>query len=196
MRKILLGSVCLLLHVGAATQELNLDQFDRNKQQINKRGLLVIGTWSAANVIYGSVASSRGEGSNKYFHEMNALWNTVTLGLSTVGYLSATRKAGLTFSQSLKKQAVIEKIFLVNTGLDLAYIAVGLYLKEKSRSRLENKDRNKGYGESIILQGSVLLLFDAMMYGLHNKHGDKLYKIADKLTVAVTGFGVGIVLKL
>ena len=196
MSKILLGTVGLLLNLAALTQQLNLDQFNKYKQQINKSGLLVIGSWSAANIIYGSIASSKANGSARYFHQMNAIWNTVTLGLSTIGYLSAKKEDGLTYSSTLRKQAAIEKIFLVNAGLDVAYIATGFYMKERAKSNLENKDKNKGYGESIILQGSVLLLFDIIMYGVHNKHGDQLFKLADKLTFAATTYGVGFVVEL
>lgn len=194
MIKILLTGLALMLSQLASTQDLN--EFNQHKQNINKRGLFALSTWSAANVIYGSVASAKTQGSTKYFHRMNSIWNAVTLGLSTFGYLSAKKETGLTFSQTLKKQASIEKVFLFNAGLDVAYIAGGFYMKERSKSLLETRDRNKGYGESIILQGSVLLLFDVLMYGIHNSHGNQLYKIADKVVISSTDNGVGVVVKL
>jgi hypothetical protein len=54
----------------------------------------------------------------------------------------------------------------------------------------------KGYGESVMLQGGVLLLFDGIMYSIHNNHGKKLNKMAEKLILTTTDFGVGLVLKL
>lgn len=178
------------------SQQLVLDEFNQQRQKINKKGLLVLGSWSAANIIYGTIASSQTQGSGKYFHRMNAIWNGVTLGVSAFGYFNAKKDEGLSYAQSLKNQAFIEKIFLVNAGIDVAYIVGGLYLKERSKTSSKNSDKFKGYGESIILQGSVLLLFDVVMYSIHNKHGKQLYKMAEKINFTSTDNGVGMVFKL
>lgn len=41
---------------------------------------------------------------------------------------------------------------------------------DRSRYVNSNNDRWKGWGQSIIIQGSFLFLFDAIMYGLHHQH--------------------------
>ncbi len=96
----------------------------------------------------------------------------------------------------MKKQGAVEKIFLVNAGLDVAYIAGGLYLKEKSVNSAGNASRLKGYGESIMLQGSVLLFFDAIMYGIHNKNGKNLFLLGDKMKISSYGHAVKISMDL
>lgn len=196
MKTLLISALSILLCKLCFSQQVGLNEFNVKRQKINKKALLIIGGWSAGNIIYGSIASAQTQGSTKYFNQMNAIWNGVTLGIATIGYISAQKNANLSYAQSLKQQTSIEKAFLVNAGIDVAYIAGGLYIKERSKSPSGNPDRLKGYGESIILQGSVLLLFDAILYGVHNQHGKQLYRMAIKINIASTDNGVGIVVKL
>ena len=177
-------------------QQTNLQDFNLQKKAINQKGFIVLGSWSAANIIYGTIAAQKAVGSNKYYHQMNAMWNAVTLGLVSFGYISGRKNKTLNFSESLKQQSTVEKLFLFNAGLDVAYIAGGLYLVEKSKTNIEHTDRNKGFGKSIILQGSVLLAFDAIMFGIHQHHGKQLYKLAEKVEVATTADGLGVIVKL
>ncbi len=192
MRKIIAIITCGLLQNICVAQQVDLAGYNKQAQQINKNGLLVLGSWSAANVIYGSIASSQTSGSTKYFHQMNALWNGITLGLSSAGYLLARKETGLSFEETLKKQAGVEKLFLFNAGLDVAYITGGLYLKERSKNSINNRDKLKGYGESVMLQGSALLLFDVIMYAINNKHGKQLYLGNKNVSLNFTGNGVGL----
>ena len=158
--------------------------------------MLVLGGWSAANLIYSGASAGAAEGSNKYFHQMNIIWGGINITLASIGYLSAKHKDGLSFANSLQKQSSLEKTFLFNAGLDVAYIAGGFYLKEKSYNDLKNKDRYKGYGNSIVLQGSALLLFDGVMYLLHQRHGKKLNTLSEKIQLTTTANGIGCVVKL
>ena len=158
--------------------------------------MLVLGSWSAANLIYSGASASLAEGSNKYFHQMNMIWGGINITLATIGYLSAKNQDGLGFAKSLQKQSNLEKTFLFNAGLDIAYVAGGFYLKEKSYNDLKNKDRYKGYGNSIVLQGSALFLFDGVIYLLHQRHGKKLNKLSEKIQLTTTANGIGCVVKL
>ncbi len=196
MKKILILIAISILSQQAFCQQATIDNVNLKKQKINKSGFLILGSWSAANVIYGSIATSQTQGSNKYFHQMNAIWNGITLAFVAAGYLGAKKENGLSYDQSLKKQATIEKIFLFNSGLDVAYIAGGFYLKERSKTTTKNPDRLKGYGESVVLQGGALLLFDAIMYSIHNRHGKQLYNMANKVQLATTENGIGLVMNL
>ena len=193
MRKVTTIIALCLLQKLCLAQQIDLPTYNKQAQQINKKGLLVLGSWSAANVIYGSIASSQTSGSTKYFHQMNALWNGITLGLSSAGYLLAKKETGLSYNETLKKQAGVEKLFLLNAGLDVAYITGGLYLKERSKNSINNRDKLKGYGESVMLQGSALLFFDVIMYAINNKHGKKLYLGNKNVSLNFTGNGVGLV---
>ncbi len=195
--KKLIATVCIcILSVTGFAQPTNLTGFNKERKRLSITGIKVLAGYSAANIIYGSIASSQTTGSIKYFHEMNAIWNGITLGITGIGFLTAKKEGTLTYSASLTKQQKIEKLFLFNAGLDVAYIAGGAYLKERAKTTTKNPLRLKGYGESVMLQGGALLLFDGIMYAIHNRHGKALAKMGEKLQLAVTGNGIGLLVKL
>jgi hypothetical protein len=196
MKKIILCSVLFVHALVSISQQTALNQFNIERQKINKNGLKILSAYSAANVVYGSIASSNSTGSNKYFHKMNALWNGVTLGIVGISTIFSKKEKELSYAASLKKQSEIQKLFLFNAGLDLAYIAGGAYLKERSKTSANNPSRLKGYGQSVIFQGIVLLLFDGIMYSIHNTHGKILNALVEKMTVQSTENGIGIVIQL
>ncbi|MFN9666429.1 MAG: DUF6992 family protein, partial [Bacteroidota bacterium] len=92
--------------------------------------------------------------------------------------------------QMIQEQRALEKLLLLNTGLDVAYISTGLYLRERGL-RL-NSDRNKGFGNSLILQGSFLLVLDLVQYFTHQKNGKVLQDQVNKLqwNVGINGAGL------
>ncbi len=81
----------------------------------------------------------------------------------------------------------MEQIYLLNSGLDVAYVVGGLYFTERANNVAEKHDWLKGYGNSIILQGSALFLYDGIMYLIHHNHGKKLDRFIDKMQI---GFAV------
>ena len=122
------------------------------------------------------------------------MWNSVNLALATVSYISAGKETtnNLTLSNVLNHQNKTEKLFLFNTGLDVAYVTAGFYLKERGNSNL-NPAKLKGYGDAVIMQGGFLLLFDAVMYAVHNKHGKNLNNFTDKVQLVAGPLGVAMV---
>ena len=157
--------------------------------------MYILGGWAVANIAGGAILRSQTAGTTRYFHEMNVFWNVVNLGLAGAGLYGSFRTdpASLTAWQSFQEQQSIEKILLFNAALDLAYMAGGAYMIERSR-RVENKpERIKGYGQSLILQGGFLLLFDATLYLIHQRSASPL--LQDLLSqVQVSGNGIGWVL--
>ncbi len=139
-----------------------------NEIKFRKTGMTVLGTWAVANLASGLALRSNTDGSTRYFHEMNALWNTVNLGIAAAGYLGATRLGTEGGWMALHSEAsALDKTLLFNAGLDLAYIAGGLYMTERSRRVGENSDRWLGYGRSVMVQGAFLFLFDVGMVFVH-----------------------------
>ena len=186
----------MLLSLNGAAQQTVLNDFNAKREHINKTAFIVLGAFSAANIIYGTIASTQTSGTTKYFHQMNAIWNGVTLGILAIGRFTAKPHGDLSFGESLKKQQGIEKIYLFNAGLDLAYIGTGAYLYEKSKTTIKKPERLKGYGQSLLLQGGALLLYDVIMYSIHNKHGRQLSTVAARAQFAVTGNGIGLLVNL
>ena len=196
MKKQIATACICIISITAFAQQTNLNTFNKERERITKTGIKVLAGYSAANIIYGSIAAGQATGSNKYFHEMNAIWNGITLGITGIGFLTAKKEGTLSYGESIKKQQHIEKLFLFNAGLDVAYIVGGAYLKERAKTTIKNPLRLKGYGESVMLQGGVLLLFDGVMYAIHNRHGKALAKMGEKVQLGATGNGIGLLVKL
>lgn len=196
MKRLTLIALVLFCSTTIFCQQADLNQINIERQSIDKTGFKVLTAYGLANILYGSIASHSATGSDKYFHKMNAIWNGVTLGIVGVTFLTAKKEGVLSYSNSLLKQNNTEKLFLFNAGLDIAYIAGGAYMKERSKTSTGNSDRLLGYGQSIMLQGSALLLFDGIMYSIHNHHGRKLNKLAGNVQLASTDNGIAVILKL
>ena len=174
------------------SQNLMPSNFNQERLDLNRKGLTVLGSWAGANLIANGILLTNASGSDKYFYQMNVYWSVVNGALAGLGVLQAKKtQAGLSPFQTLEEQSNTEKIFLVNTGLDVAYVMTGVYLLEKSTNAIDSQDRLKGYGQSVILQGGFLLLFDGIMYGVHRSHLKKGKAIFENLTF--TGNQLGFV---
>ena len=169
-----------------------LDDFNEKRLQLNRSGMMVLGSWAIGNMAVGGAGYYNSSGSVKYFHQMNFFWNTVNLAIAGFGYYGSLEGngIGLSLAESIKEQNSIEKILLFNAGLDIGYMATGLYLRERSFNSNKNQDMLKGYGESLILQGGFLLLFDGIMYYAQNKHQGKLLEGLDNVTLSQNGIGL------
>ena len=174
------------------SQNLTLPNFNQERLDLNRKGLTVLGSWAGANLITNGILLANSSGSDKYFYQMNVYWNVVNGALAGLGILQAKKtQPGLSPFQTLEEQSSTEKTFLVNTGLDVAYLMTGVYLLEKSKNSTDSQNKLKGYGQSVILQGGFLLLFDGIMYGVHRSHLKKGSAIFENLTF--TGSQVGFV---
>ena len=187
-------TVILILACCGASAQDSLKSFNYSRNRITTTGMTVLGSWAVANIGIGAVgwANSAG-GSNKYFYQMDVLWNMVNLGAAIQGFTGAQKNKNKLFTatESLKEQQKIEKIFLINGGLDLVYIGTGLFLNH--RGDISNSDQLKGYGSSIILQGAFLLFFDGTMYNAQRHNGSKLRRFLEKNPVTFDGRRVGLI---
>ncbi|WP_373513486.1 hypothetical protein [Persicitalea sp.] len=196
MKKISYTLLLLLLTVSARAQSNALEDLNQSRLKVQTTGMWVLSSWAVANIAYGGVAAARGEGSNKYFNRMNVYWNVVNLGIaapSLIGALRQKKSPPTTLDQSIEDLHSIEKTLLFNAGLDLAYVASGAYLLERAKNTPDKQDRFQGFGQSIILQGGFLLLFDAANYLALRKSHRKAAEILKN--VQLTGQSVSVVLE-
>ncbi|GAB2485140.1 DUF6992 family protein [Algoriphagus taiwanensis] len=183
--------LCLILFFTSTSLVLGQDlpqltEFNQTRLDYNQQGMLILGSWAVGNMIWGGIGASQTTGETKAFHQMNLYWNSVNLLIAGFGYWQATKETpGTDFWETMKAQQSIEKILLVNTALDVAYMAGGLYLKERGL-RTDN-ERLIGFGKSIILQGAFLLVFDGIMYGFHQIHGKELPSLVQNISLGPTG---------
>jgi hypothetical protein len=120
---------------------------------------------------------------------MNAGWNIINAGIAGIGYF--TQSMPNTLAGTVAEQHSIETLLAVNTGLDIAYILGGLYLREKALNS-EQSERLRGFGNAIMMQGAFLLLFDAALYAVNVHHGKTLESILQSVSISSNGIGMHI----
>jgi hypothetical protein len=168
-------------------------EFNQKRLQTDKRLMLGLGSWAGANFLVSGVGwATVSKGEAHYFHQMNVLWNTVNIGLAIPGYFNAKKSnPNLTLDNSILIQHKTEKIFLINTGLDVAYLSAGLLLRSNAKINLTKRDQFNGYGNSLLMQGGFLFLFDLTAYLIHNQHAKKsLNKMMNVFDISYSGLGI------
>ncbi|MES2775918.1 MAG: hypothetical protein V4722_17210 [Bacteroidota bacterium] len=200
MLRLTLFTFLIALAISANAQEpaLNLQEFRTSQLGIQKKGMIVLGTWATANIISGAVFSGQTSGSTKYFHQMNMYWGIVNGALAgaTLLRMPAAKKKQLNFAETMKEQQAMEKTFLFNAGLDLAYITAGIAFRESSKNNPAKRDKRFGFGNSLLMQGGFLLLFDGIMYTLIHKKGAVLNKVLENVNLSAGPMQVGVLVKL
>ncbi len=195
MRKILVLVFVVIANCAAAQDSLKILNNSRN--EITQTGMKVLTSWGLANIGTGAAgwAASKG-GQNRYFYQMTTIWGAVNTAVALRGYVTAKRETNeiLTPAESLRKQHMMERIFLFNGTLDVIYIGAGFYMD--SRGSNNNNAQLKGFGTAIALQGAFLLLFDATMYRSEHGNGNKLRHFLEKTPITFTGKTIGIQLNI
>jgi hypothetical protein len=143
----------------------------RTRELLLGRGLGLLGTWALLNLVgsgYFLPRTDRREVAH-HFHFMNCCWGFINAVLAAVGILRThpgTPPLGFTAADAAYDQHMLVRIFEVNALLDVGYLLVGWWLVARA-ARPSPKPlvptRLLGYGRSIWVQGSFLLVFDAVM---------------------------------
>lgn len=153
------------------------DRFNEERVRISAHSMLVLGGWATGNMIAGGIgmATTPSGSEAHHFHQMNLLWNVVNLGIAVPAYVGARRSlrrgTALDIPATFGTQRRVEALYLINAGLDLAYMGAGLWLWENGRSRSHaNSERFQGFGTSLLLQGGFLFVYDLACYAVHTRH--------------------------
>lgn len=172
------GLLLLLMAQSAMAQDtLHWQALHQNFMETNRQSMLVLGTWSVANIGLGLWGNQRFEGVPKYTYQMHAIWNVVNPGIASYGYFHHAAAASDVW-QTIADQESMHRIFLFNAGLDVAYMAGGLWMRQKGLTTDGVKgQRLRGYGQAIIIQGAFLFLFDLTMSFIDQQHNEKLYEV-------------------
>ena len=181
--------IILLILPDVSGAHPDLVQLNKTRIKINQIAMLTLGGWALINMTSSGLILPHASGEKKYFYQMNIYWNAVNLAIGGFGYFGSQEQPdSLSFAESVREQVNIEKILLLNAGLDIAYITAGLFLLEK-----QNADKKmKGYGRSVILQGSFLLAFDVIMYLMHNQNNQAYFDIIKNISISDKGISVKI----
>lgn len=180
-----------------AQSSVALSDFNRERLARTRNSMWVLGSWGAANLAVGAFGMRGAQGENRAFHQMNLAWGAVNLGLAATGWWTATHSDPGAFDlyETVRQHHRLQKIFLFNAGLDVAYMAGGLWLNERAKTATRRPERLRGFGRSILLQGAFLFVFDvgACLYqqGLENK----LRPFLQNTSLGMTEHGIGLVMK-
>lgn len=169
----------VLLALVVKAQEMEVyHQYNRELNTHSRNGMIALGSWAVGNMIVGTAgALTAPKGSQEfYFHQMNAYWNVVNLGIAIPAYLGARKRMKLEYDipASFKLQRQQETLYAINMGADVLYMGSGVFLQEFG-NRYSPKVDNlmKGIGYSLIMQGGFLFIFDTVMLVVHKSHWKK-----------------------
>ena len=214
-----LFTLILLVVIGcrAFAQQDSLKVYNAERVRITSNGMEYLGGWGMLNLATGAYMNW-GTGSKaitiivdgnqvpgrisklspelKYFAQMNTIWGSANFITALIGYTGTqnNKNKKLNAAQTLQEQERIQKIFKINMYFDVAYLGAGAYLKLVGDSR--NSPIMKGSGESVLLQGGFLLLFDGLMFHAEKTHGTKLRNFLEKHPMTFDGKRVGIIFNM
>lgn len=175
MKYITILLLCLHFSGAIAQNDSLIKQFDRKKQKLNHTGMIVLSSWAGANIAgsaigYGLTNSYE----EKQFYMMNGAWGLINLGIALPGVFAKPKESAGIYELQ-KSQTKMEKIFLANAILDVVYITGGVCLKQYSYNQTDIKKQQQfnGFGNSVIMQGAGLFVFDTFMTLLNNRNRKK-----------------------
>ncbi|GCD78851.1 DUF6992 family protein [Schleiferia thermophila] len=182
MRTVVITLSLLFLFVTSKAQSTeNLDTWRVVKTRQN---MAILGGWALVNIGGGIAGMRFTKGNTYYFHQMNVGWNAVNLGIAAVGYILTKPSGESDPFRLISRLSAMENSLMLNTGLDVAYITSGIALIELSRHQPIRSDQFKGFGQSLILQGAFLAIFDIYQYVVINKKKNQFLK--EKLSIHTT----------
>lgn len=162
----------LVVSVSVAEAQNDYQLFYEKSVSINNTGMFVLGTWAIANIAAGAYGWANNSGQSKYFQQMNLFWNTVNLSIAGFALYSnfSTDISSMTAAEMMSEHSKVERLYLINAGLDVLYVGTGFLLKHLAENSSKRHDLLKGYGNSVILQGIFLFVFDLVMYGIQRNN--------------------------
>lgn len=183
--------IAFLYASATCAQESDYTLLNNQRIQTNTTGMVVLGSWGAANVAGGLsgyfIASDK---EWQAFHGMNAIWGAVNGVIAVGGYIGARKEAGKDFTAETAYERFRsgKRLYLINAGLDVLYIGTGAALTAWA-PQSNNNPMWSGFGKSVMLQGVALLIFDGVMYDVHCSNNKNWQKVAAGFTFTGNGLG-------
>lgn len=144
--------------------------FDERFGIILRRHIAVLGWWCVLNLIVSIPVLWLFDNWLWYFVVMNLSWAVINFGivLKLYDHIFYRRFLKGSVFQRFEVQRHVEKMLLLNIGLDLSYFFIGLYLKTLSYvPDIGTPDLWYGFGWSVMLQGTYLFVHDFSFHLLH-----------------------------
>lgn len=186
--------IVLMVASSAIAEAGNHEDFYKRSLNINQSGMYFLGGWALANMATGTYGWIRYDGVQKYFHQMNAAWNLVNAGIATYALfeIAGTDISLLSPGEMMQKHIRSENLFLINAGLDILYMAGGAWMIHAAGNNEKRHDLLKGYGQSVILQGAFLFLFDLTKFAIQYNHRLNFTDVSANLGLTGNGLTLSI----
>ena len=167
-------------------------ELNEQRTQTVKVGMYTLGGWALTNMAVSGIGWANTTGQQRAFHQMNVWWNVVNLGLAAGSFIGMQGDDTTEWTpwRSLQDQMTLEKTFLFNAGLDLAYVTGGFYLRERAKADPTQADQWNGWGNSLLLQGGFLFAFDLAMYFILQPGAKQLEPFLTQVAITPTGFSL------
>ena len=122
------------MSVVANAQTNTLATFNLRQYETLKIGMIVLGSWALLNILIGSFRLMKATRNKRFFFQMNIYWNIVNMIIASVALYSLLTQepAAQNLSESIQLHGWYKKILYLNIGLDVAYLFLGQWLKERS----------------------------------------------------------------
>lgn len=145
-----------------------ITKWDRARRRTQLGGMGVLGGWALVNIA-GGVAGSFTDRERKYFHQGNAIWNSVNLAIAIAGIAGNARRKPppKSFAAAKRVQQRTRRTYFVNALVDLLYIAAGT--ATIAIGQHYDQRRVYGYGQAVAFQGAFLFAFDVGMLIAHDR---------------------------
>lgn len=179
MRKYLCLLTLLLPALSVQAQSNALANINLEQASILRAGMLVLGGWAILNILLASFKLTTTTRALRYFYQMNLYWNIVNLVIAAIAlhHIVSSGDVAMDLTESIQQHVWYKKILYLNIGLDMAYMALGAYLKQRSRTAIFKAEQLMGWGRAIILQGLFLLLLDVVLVALLENLATDLFKL-------------------
>lgn len=165
-------------------QQDSLRIFDARMSRIKKTHGWLLASWATLNVLVGGILAFTTKGEPAYVELMNMSWGVVNGGMAAFIYFHHQKEVEQpkTWLRQMDIQRHVEKAFLLNIGLDVAFIVGGVALHQHGQlPGLAYAELWRGFGTSVILQGAFLLLQDYIFYRLHLTNRKKIHPTWERL---------------
>ena len=167
-----------------------INAYNKKRISIDLKGMQVLGTWGIANIVSGGIGSITGKYDTKYFFEMNTGWgafNTLfAYSLYQRGINEAGEKTGYQRAYQLYRRD--KSFFIYKTIADVALIGIGAGLIGAKPISDQQKQMFSGFGQSCLIQGTSMILFDDIMAIVHNRSNYNWLNIMNE--ISFTGYSL------
>lgn len=169
----------------APVKTFSILSFDQRIKVLKTAQAIFLAIWAGLNLLSGLLLIFTTTDHHFYFHfhAMNASWGLVNLIVAAFLYYhhNSIFNQPLTLLQQMDLQRHAEKMIMLNIGLDIAFVTAGWACYQFDKiTDLSFPGLWKGFGVSILLQGTFLLIQDLLFYYLHHKNYKENYPVWKK----------------